>query len=94
MQQPRRETEQSKGRQHEPLTSPETQSDTPDPDSVARRAYQRFEERGYEHGRDMDDWLEAERELRDSRTGERGATTQDAGDRQSGGSTEESNDAA
>jgi hypothetical protein len=31
---------------------------------IARRAYRRFEERGYEHGRDVDDWLEAEREVR------------------------------
>jgi hypothetical protein len=30
---------------------------------VAKRAYERFEERGGEHGRDMEDWLEAEREL-------------------------------
>jgi hypothetical protein len=35
---------------------------------VARRAYRRFEERGYEHGHDMDDWLEAEREARDARS--------------------------
>ena len=94
MQQSPRQNEQSKGRPREPLTIPDTQSDTPDPDSVARRAYQRFEERGYEHGRDMDDWLEAERELRDSRTGEPGAATQEGGDRRSGGSTEEPNDAA
>ncbi len=33
---------------------------------ISRRAYQRFEERGGEHGRDMDDWLEAERELREA----------------------------
>jgi hypothetical protein len=32
-------------------------------ESVAQRAYRRFEERGGEHGRDLDDWLEAEREL-------------------------------
>ena len=32
-------------------------------DSVAVRAYRRFEQRGREHGRDLDDWLEAEREL-------------------------------
>jgi hypothetical protein len=31
--------------------------------SVAQRAYERYEERGREHGRDLDDWLEAEREL-------------------------------
>jgi hypothetical protein len=32
-------------------------------DSIAARAYRRFEERGREHGHDLDDWLEAEREL-------------------------------
>jgi hypothetical protein len=32
-------------------------------DWIARRAYQRFEDRGREHGHDLDDWLEAEREL-------------------------------
>jgi hypothetical protein len=31
--------------------------------AVARRAYRRYEERGHEHGRDLDDWLEAEREV-------------------------------
>ena len=35
------------------------------PDRVAALAYRRYEQRGYEHGRDMDDWLEAERELRE-----------------------------
>lgn len=33
-------------------------------DDIARRAYQRFLERGGQHGHDMDDWFEAERELR------------------------------
>jgi hypothetical protein len=32
-------------------------------DRIARRAYERFQMRGGEHGRDQDDWLEAEREL-------------------------------
>jgi hypothetical protein len=32
-------------------------------DSIAVRAYRRFEERGREHGHDLDDWLEAEREF-------------------------------
>jgi len=32
-------------------------------DHVARRAYERYEARGREDGRDMEDWLEAEREL-------------------------------
>jgi hypothetical protein len=30
---------------------------------IARRAYERFQERGGEHGRDQEDWFEAEREL-------------------------------
>jgi hypothetical protein len=35
----------------------------PGAESVAMHAYRRFEERGREHGRDLDDWLEAERQL-------------------------------
>jgi hypothetical protein len=31
--------------------------------AVAQRAYRRFEERGRVHGRDLDDWLEAEKEI-------------------------------
>lgn len=34
-----------------------------DHDDVARRAYRRYEARGHEHGRDVDDWLDAEREI-------------------------------
>ena len=34
-----------------------------DPDSVARRAYERFQARGGEHGHDQEDWFSAEREL-------------------------------
>src|SRR6185369_12800154 len=30
---------------------------------IARRAYELFEERGHEHGRDFDDWAAAEAEL-------------------------------
>ena len=33
-------------------------------DDIARRAYELYEERGCEHGRDFDDWLLAEHELR------------------------------
>jgi hypothetical protein len=32
-------------------------------DLITRRAYERFQMRGGEHGRDEEDWLEAEREL-------------------------------
>ena len=34
-----------------------------DRDETARRAYERYEERGREHGHDLDDWFEAEREM-------------------------------
>lgn len=35
----------------------------PNEETIRQRAYERFRERGGEHGRDCDDWLEAEREL-------------------------------
>jgi hypothetical protein len=41
----------------------------PEPDAgsrdqlIASRAYQRYEERGRDDGRDQEDWFEAEREL-------------------------------
>ena len=31
--------------------------------AIEHRAYQRFEERGYQHGADLDDWIEAERQV-------------------------------
>lgn len=45
---------------------PAGQSATPDRDQVARKAYERYLQHG-EHGRHEEDWLEAERELRNSR---------------------------
>jgi Protein of unknown function (DUF2934) len=35
-------------------------------DQVAKRAYEIFESRGGRHGADLDDWLEAERQLKQS----------------------------
>jgi Protein of unknown function (DUF2934) len=35
---------------------------------VARRAYELFERRGGERGHEIDDWLEAERSLREDTT--------------------------
>ncbi|MGE5814291.1 MAG: DUF2934 domain-containing protein [Acidobacteriota bacterium] len=35
-----------------------------EPGAIARRAYELYCERGCEPGRDMDDWLRAEEELR------------------------------
>lgn len=37
---------------------------------IARRAYVRFCDRGCAHGGDVDDWLEAEREVLESRKSE------------------------
>ena len=34
---------------------------------IARRAYERFEARGGEHGRDQEDWFNAEQELKGTR---------------------------
>jgi hypothetical protein len=34
---------------------------------IARRAYDLYLARDHQHGHDLDDWLQAERELRDSR---------------------------
>lgn len=33
-------------------------------DAIAARAYERFCERGFEHGHDVEDWLAAETDLR------------------------------
>jgi len=35
----------------------------PNEKDIARRAYELFVQRGAEHGRDLDDWLSAQREL-------------------------------
>jgi hypothetical protein len=53
--------------QLEPDVETPTPGSTPDAtsrlDLITRRAYERFQTRGGEHGRDQEDWLEAEREL-------------------------------
>jgi len=36
----------------------------PSIDEIRRRAYERYQQRGGNHGRHFDDWLEAEKELR------------------------------
>lgn len=38
--------------------------DVPTPEQIAQRAYELYQRRGAEHGRDLEDWLTAERELR------------------------------
>lgn len=41
----------------------------PTEDEIRTRAYHRYLERGANHGQDFDDWLEAERELKNGRRG-------------------------
>jgi hypothetical protein len=50
-----------------PATVPTATGDAraPTRDEIARRAFQLFEERGSEPGREWEDWFRAERELRD-----------------------------
>jgi hypothetical protein len=43
-------------------------SDDPTYDQIAEAAYQRYLQRGGADGRDFDDWLEAERELKARRS--------------------------
>jgi hypothetical protein len=50
------------GQEHRP-TQPRFTESRPDADRIAQRAYERYETRGRENGRDQDDWFEAEREL-------------------------------
>jgi hypothetical protein len=38
----------------------------PTEEEIQQRAYELFLERGGEHGRDVDDWLRAERELQET----------------------------
>lgn len=48
-------------------SDPAGQPASPDRDQVARKAYERYLQRNGEHGRHEEDWLEAERELRNAR---------------------------
>lgn len=46
---------------------PDTFDTPPTADEIAAEAYAIYNQRGGEHGRDQDDWLEAERRLREQR---------------------------
>jgi hypothetical protein len=43
---------------------PFNEAERNDPDAIARRAFEIYQGRGGNHGADLDDWLEAERQLR------------------------------
>ena len=46
-----------------PRHSPDLRRE-PSHDEIAKRAYQLFEHRGCVHGHEMDDWVQAEKEIR------------------------------
>ena len=46
------------------LIYPDTNAGRPTPEEIAEEAYKIYQARGSSHGRDVDDWLEAERRLR------------------------------
>jgi len=65
---PRRETAESikngRDQQNDPQDARRKVRTDPSPDQVAQRAYDLYRERGSEDGHDMDDWFQAEDELR------------------------------
>jgi len=48
--------------------SPRTAAGVVEPEAISRRAYELFQERGCEPGRELDDWLRAEHELKESKS--------------------------
>jgi hypothetical protein len=60
-----RETKQPKPRRKSSANAvaPPTAAPAPSAEAIARRAHELFQARGGLHGRDMDDWLEAERQI-------------------------------
>ena len=58
----RRDESQSRD-DNAPISTTRDDSLGHDADSIAQRAYHRYEERGREDGHDLEDWLSAEQEL-------------------------------
>jgi len=60
---------QSKNAEHSGhAQSPRTEAvGSVEPEAISRRAYELFQERGREPGHDLDDWLHAEHELKESK---------------------------
>ena len=48
-----------------PVVAGENGKRSPTPAEIGRRAYEIFLERGSAHGQDLEDWLQAERELKE-----------------------------
>ena len=58
-----------RARKTKTASAPGSAPPSPEPsvDEIRRRAYERYQERGGNHGQHFDDWLEAERELRSTK---------------------------
>ena len=50
-----------------PMTAGSASSDGPSTEAISRRAYELFQRRGGQHGYHVEDWFEAERQLREER---------------------------
>jgi DUF2934 family protein len=61
---PRRARATAAGAAGAPPSKARTAAPEPTADDIRRRAYERYLERGGNHGRHFDDWVEAEKELR------------------------------
>lgn len=48
----------------QPVPAPETSTNAPTHDQISERAYERYVSRGGAPGSDLEDWFEAERDLR------------------------------
>jgi Protein of unknown function (DUF2934) len=65
---PKTTTEDTAHKEHAAAESENMQpelSEVPTPEEIRQRAYQLHLEGGCVHGRDLDDWLQAERDLKD-----------------------------
>ena len=51
-----------------PAASQQRQNPSPNIDDIRQRAYELYEQRGREDGRDVDDWLRAEDEIKRRRS--------------------------
>ena len=59
----RRKKDETASKPTGPISRRRTTKPLPSDDAIARRAYELFIRRGGEHGRDIEDWLLAKREL-------------------------------
>lgn len=60
----KRTTKRDRAAASDPALQPATEASAVSDADIARRAYDLYLSRGCEHGYDLDDWLNAERELR------------------------------